>query len=66
MYLDKELAGWSHLKSCSQQIVMNSDILQRSVLEQMLFNIFVDDMDNGIGCILSQLVCQKHQNEWSG
>ena len=35
---------------------MTNDVPRGSVLEQTLFSIFIDDIDNGIKCILGKLV----------
>jgi len=55
--VDVDLAGWSHSKSCSQQLnvhVETSDIAQGSILGLVLFNTFVSDMDSGIECTSSK------------
>ena len=57
--VDKELAGWSHSKSCGQWLhvqVQSSDEWrpQGSGLGPALFNIFVGNMDSGIECTLSK------------
>ncbi|GAB0208016.1 cAMP-dependent protein kinase inhibitor alpha [Grus japonensis] len=58
--VDKELAGWSHSKSCGQRLhvqVENSDEWHSSGVgtgTRALFNIFVSDMDSGIECTLSK------------
>ncbi|GAB0208151.1 cAMP-dependent protein kinase inhibitor alpha [Grus japonensis] len=58
--VDKELAGWSHSKSCGQRLnvqVENSDEWRSSGVgtgTRALFNIFVSDMDSGIECTLSK------------
>ncbi|GAB0204060.1 protein Hook 3-like [Grus japonensis] len=56
--VDKELAGWSHSKSCCQRLnvqVENRDEWRSSGVgtgTRALFNIFVSDMDSGIKCKL--------------
>jgi len=35
---------------------VTNDVPRGSVLEQTLFSIFIDDIDNGIKCILGKLV----------
>lgn len=49
---------WSHSKSCGQLLnvqVETSDVPQGSLLELLLFNIFLRDMDSGIKCTFSNL-----------
>lgn len=49
---------WSHSKSCGQLLnvqVETSDVPRGSLLELLLFNVFLRDMDSGIKCTFSNL-----------
>ena len=69
--MDKELVGWS-----SQRVVVNGSmskwrlvtciVLQRSVLEPMLFYVFTNDIDSGIKCTLSKFVDDTKQSSAVG
>ena len=57
--VDKELVGWSHSKSCSQQLDVQGDtseeLCSSGVSISLAFNIFVSDMDSGIEYTSSKL-----------
>ncbi|GAB0176117.1 cAMP-dependent protein kinase inhibitor alpha [Grus japonensis] len=54
--VDKELAGWSHSKSCGQQLDVQVEISDEWLSSggQYWHQRFVGDMDNGIECPLSK------------
>ena len=61
---DKELAGQSHSKSCSQWLDVQVESAGEwrssgSVLRPVLFKIFVGDMERGIECTLRKFTDTK-------
>jgi len=57
--MDKELAGWSHSKSCSQWLnvqVETSGVPQGLVSGLVVFRMFVSHMDSGIESTFSKFI----------
>ncbi|KAJ7412714.1 rna-directed dna polymerase from mobile element jockey-like [Pitangus sulphuratus] len=53
--VNKELAAWLHSKSCGQHLNVQMETSDECCSTgQVLFNIFVGNMNSGIECTLSQ------------
>lgn len=65
MDLEKELAGWSHSKSCGQQLDVQVESNNEQCCERISTGtralVFVGNMDSGINCTFSKFADNTKQ-----